>query len=78
MNLLLRVQRIRDGEADDDPDDDDPEPEPYESKSRPTLCMRCYACAGCGKLWVTDELWPRGRQTRCVACLGTGRVTIPG
>jgi len=73
MSLPLR---IRDGEAGDE-SDDDPEFEPYEVKPPPTLRLRCYACAGRGKLWVTDEHWTRGRQARCIACLGSGWVTIP-
>jgi len=76
MRLLLRVLRIREGESDDEPGDT-PEPEPYETKPPPTLRLRCYVCAGRGKMWVTDAFWPRGRQIRCMACRGSGRVTIP-
>jgi hypothetical protein len=74
MRLLLR---IREGESDDD-SDGIPAPEPYEPEPPTTLRLRCYACAGRRTLWVTDELWPRGRHARCIACRGTGRVTIPG
>jgi hypothetical protein len=81
MSLLLHIRDGgSDGESDgrsDDEFDDIPESEPYETKPPPTSRLRCYACAGRGKLWVTDEHWPRGRYARCIACLGSGHVTIP-
>ena len=69
-------RRIREGESDDDEPAIAPQDEPYEPAPSAPLRLRCYACAGGGRLWVTDERWPRGRQARCIACQGSGGVTI--
>jgi len=72
MRALLRA---RETESEDD-DRLDSEPHSDDDSPKPFLRLRCFACAGTGKLWVSDENSPRGRQARCVACGGTGRVDV--
>jgi hypothetical protein len=76
MRALLRA---RDTESDEDeqPEGDDAGGDKrYLPKPKPLLRMRCFACAGTGKLWVIDSISPNGRVARCVACRGTGRVEV--
>jgi hypothetical protein len=52
----------------------------YHRKRGRPLAIRCYACAGSGKLEIAD-LRPEGglrnaRPVRCIACHGTGRVPV--
>jgi len=55
-------------------DDDDEQPEHYRPKA--VLRMRCYACAGSGRLEVIEEGESQGRVVRCIACGGTGKVAV--
>jgi hypothetical protein len=75
MQVLLRARET-------EPDDDD---QPagraannsgYQPAPRALFCLRCFACAGTGKLWVTHAACPGGQPARCVACHGTGRVKV--
>lgn len=72
MRALLRA-RETESEDDDQPESDGDD---YQTAPKPLLRLRCFACAGSGKLWVTDENNPGGRFARCVACHGTGRVDV--
>jgi hypothetical protein len=40
----------------------------------PLLRLPCRLCAGTGRLWVTDAIWPHGRAFCCPPCRGTGVV----
>ena len=60
------------GQCDSEPGSGDD----YRPTPKPFLRLRCFACAGSGKLWITDENSPRGRPARCVACRGMGRVDV--
>jgi hypothetical protein len=72
MKALLRAREQT--ESDDDRDDD---PQPADRYCpRPVLRMRCYACAGSGKQEILDPATRIGRIVRCIACRGTGRVTV--
>jgi hypothetical protein len=75
MRALLRA---RDTESDDgdQPDDDSGSDDKYQRTPKPLLRMRCFACAGTGKLWVTDANAPDGRLAQCIACHGAGRVKV--
>jgi len=71
MRALVRAREQTD-ESDDEPD-----PRRYQPKPRQVLRMRCYACAGTGKLEVIDDPSRRvGRIVRCIACRGTGQVVV--
>jgi len=74
MQALLRAE---DGEPDDEQQPEgDSSAQAYRPTPKPILRMRCYACAGSGKIRVTDSSSLAGRQARCVACRGTGRVEV--
>ena len=74
MQVLLRA---RETEADNDQPGGRADPDvDYEPAPRALFGLRCFACAGTGKLWVTDAICPGGRPARCVACHGTGRVEV--
>jgi hypothetical protein len=72
MKALLRVR--------DQPESEDHKDDESEQKERgwerPVLRMRCYACAGSGRLEVVGKGARRGRIVRCIACGGTGKVTV--
>ena len=38
--------------------------------------MRCYACAGSGKLEIVEKGARTGKIVRCIACGGTGKVIV--
>jgi hypothetical protein len=68
----------RDTESDDGgrPENQINSDDRYQPAPKPLLRLRCFACAGSGKLWVTEASSPGGRPARCVACHGTGRVDV--
>jgi hypothetical protein len=75
--------RAREPSDDDDDDDDDFfSPEKSWSVRRAPLTfftrlrVPCYVCEGSGRLWMTDELHPRGRFVRCVACRGRRTMLV--
>ena len=75
MRMLLRA-RETESEDDDRPDTEPDSDHEYQPAPKSLLRLRCYACEGSGKLWVTDAVRPGGRFARCVACHGTGRVAV--
>jgi hypothetical protein len=73
MRALLRARESED----DDPSERKPDrDDEYQPAPKPLFRLRCFACEGTGKLWVTDAICPGGRLARCVACHGTGRVDV--
>jgi hypothetical protein len=77
MNALFRAR-----EPSDDDADDRSLPEGGSWRYRLSFLARlelpCYVCAGRGRLWMTDQLHPRGRSVRCIACKGRGRMRLRG
>jgi len=75
MQVLLRARET-------ESDDDEPQSRradhgiDYHSVPKALFSLRCFACAGTGKLWVTHAACPGGQPARCVACHGTGRVKV--
>jgi hypothetical protein len=76
MRALLRVLLWAREPTDSDDGDSDRRRERHETPKRGLLRMRCYACAGSGRLEMVDDPTRPARQVRCIACRGTGRVTI--
>lgn len=74
--------RAREPSDDDDDDFFAPEKSWAFRRSRLTFLTRlrvpCYVCQGSGRLWVIDELYPRGRFVRCVACRGKRTMVVRG
>ncbi len=70
MRLLLRARE----ETESDDEDDAPKQDRYRPK--PVLRMRCYACAGSGKLEIVEKGARTGKIVRCIACGGTGKVIV--
>jgi hypothetical protein len=68
MKALLRAREQTES------DDDDEQADHY--RPRAVLRMRCYACAGSGKLELTFEGEKKGRLVRCIACDGSGKVAV--
>jgi len=74
MHLPLRAREPS------DPNDDPPssrrtgKTKRYRFEFLSVLRLPCRLCKSTGRLWVTDLIWPRGRQVRCIACRGTGTV----
>jgi hypothetical protein len=67
MKALLRAREQTES-------DDDEQADHYRPKA--VLRMRCYACAGSGKLELTFEGERKGRLVRCIACDGSGKVAV--
>ena len=74
--LMRALLHARETEDDDQPERELDGDDDYQPAPRPLLRLRCFACEGSGKLWVTDAIRPGGRFARCVACHGTGRVDV--
>jgi hypothetical protein len=75
--MLTRL-RAREPSSDDD-DDDDFDPRPQARSTHRLWFLRnlelpCYVCEGRGRLWMSDQLHPRGRFVRCIACKGRGKM----
>ncbi len=68
MKALLRVREPSESE------DDDGEVDSYRPKA--VLRLRCYACAGTGKLELLEQGERQGRIVRCIACGGSGKVEV--
>jgi hypothetical protein len=62
--------------GDDQSDDEAANDNRYQARPGSPLRMRCSACRGSGQLALTDEICPRGRMVRCIACHGFGRVWV--
>jgi hypothetical protein len=75
MRALLRA-RETESEDGDPPGTELEGDDAYQPAPRSLLRLRCFACEGSGKLWVSDAIRPGGRFARCVACHGTGRVDV--
>lgn len=79
MNVLRALLWAREQtESHDDEgkhDDDAAASVAYQAK-RKLLKMRCYACAGSGRLELLELGANTGRVVRCVACGGTGRIAM--
>jgi hypothetical protein len=75
MRALLRAREVE-SEDNEPPGTESEGDAAYRTAPRPLLRLRCFACEGSGKLWVTDAIRPGGRFARCVACHGTGRVDV--
>lgn len=75
--LRWRLRAHEQTESDGDDDDRDERPAPSrEPARRKLLRLRCYVCAGSGKLEILDGGARDGKLVRCIACGGTGRVTV--
>ncbi len=79
MNVLRALPRAREqteSQDDDGKDGDDAAASvPYQAK-RKLLKMRCYACAGSGRLELLEGGASNGRIVRCIACGGTGKIAM--
>jgi hypothetical protein len=69
MKGLLRVREPNESE-----DDDDDQVDSYRPNA--VLRLRCYACAGTGKLELLEQGERQGRIVRCIACGGSGKVEV--
>jgi hypothetical protein len=79
MNVLRALLRAREQtESQDDEgggDDDAPAAKAYRAKQK-LLKMRCYACAGSGRIELLENGASMGRLVRCIACGGTGKIAM--
>ncbi len=79
MNVLRALSWAReqtDSNDDEEKRDDDAAASVAYQAKRKLLKMRCYACAGSGRLELLELGADTGRIVRCVACGGTGKITM--
>lgn len=77
LRSLLRAREQTESEDDDDSDGgDDAAASARHHRKRKLLRLRCYVCAGSGKLEFLETGAKVGRIVRCVACGGTGKITM--
>jgi hypothetical protein len=74
--MVLRGQLRAREQTESDDDDDQHVPVYRPPPRRKLLRLRCYVCAGTGRLEILDGGPKDGRLVRCIACGGTGRVTV--
>jgi hypothetical protein len=79
MNVLRALLGAREQtESEDDNsegDDDAAASKAYRAKQK-LLKMRCYACAGSGRIELLENGASIGRLVRCIACGGAGKIAM--
>jgi hypothetical protein len=75
LRALLGAREQTDSQDDGEGDDDAKASKAYRAK-RKLLQMRCYACAGSGRIELLENGASVGRIVRCIACGGTGKITM--
>jgi len=76
LRALLWAREQTESGGDDRDDDGNASIPPTSPSKRKLLRMRCYACAGTGRLELVENRAKPGRVVRCIACGGTGKIAV--
>lgn len=76
LRALLGAREQTESQDDDGEGDDDAAPSKAHQAKRKLLKMRCYACAGSGRIELLEIGANVGRIVRCIACGGTGKISV--
>jgi DnaJ-class molecular chaperone len=76
LRALLGAREQTESQDDEVEGDDDAAASKARQARRKLLKMRCYACAGSGRIELLENGARIGRLVRCIACGGTGKIVM--